>query len=147
MKKKVNGTFRARCNARGYEEVDGMHYDATSIAPPVTIELSVRILMVMMLMADWVGHVLDVKGAFLRGEIEPNQPPIYIKVPEGFEEFYPIGCVLLFLHTIYELKEAAMAFWKEILKAFKHMGYNRSKVGSCLYFKRTVLGNLIAWLS
>ena len=147
MKKKANGTFRARCNARGYEEVDGVHYDGTSIAAPVTNELSVRILIVMMLMADWVGHVLDVKGAFLRGEFEPNQPPIYIKVPEGFENFYPIGCVLLLLHTIYGLKEAAMAFWREILKAFKHMGYNRSKADSCLYFKWTALGNLIVWLS
>ena len=147
MKKKANGTFRARCNARGYEEVDGVHYDGTSIAAPVTNELSVRTLFVMMLMADWVGHVLDVKGAFLRGEFEPNQPPIYIKVPEGFENFYPIGCVLLLLHTIYGLKEAAMAFWREILKAFKHMGYNRSKADSCLYFKWTALGNLIVWLS
>ena len=83
----------------------------------------------------------------MRGEFEPNQPPIYIKVPEGFEEFYPIGCVLLLLDTIYGLKEAAMAFWREILKAFKHMGYNRSKAGSCLYFKWTALGNLIVWLS
>ena len=126
MKKKANGTFRARCNARGYEEVDGVHYDGTSIAAPVINELSARILIVMMLMANWVGHVLDVKRAFLRGEFEPNQPPIYIKVPEGFEEFYPIGCVLLLLDTIYGLKEAAMAFWREILKAFKHMGYKRS---------------------
>jgi len=147
MKKKANSISRARFNARGYEEVDGVQYNGTSIAAPVTNELSVRILIVTMLMADWVGHVLDVKGAFLRGEFEPNQPPIYIQVPEGFEKFYPICCVLLLLHTIYGLKEAAIAFWREILKAFKHMGYNPNKTDSCLYFKWTVLGNLIVWLS
>mmetsp|Transcript_21771 Transcript_21771/g.28068 ORF Transcript_21771/g.28068 Transcript_21771/m.28068 type:complete len:81 (+) Transcript_21771:195-437(+) len=40
-----------------------------------------------------------------------------------------------------------MAFWREILKAFKHMGYNRSKTDSCLNSKCTALGNLIVWLS
>ena len=97
--------------------------------------------------ADRVGHVVDVKGAFLRGKFEPNQPPFCIKVPEGLEKFYLIGCVLLLLHTIYGLKEAAMTFWRENLKTLKHMGYNRSKADSCLYFMWTLLGNLIAWLS
>jgi len=40
-----------------------------------------------------------------------------------------------------------MDFWREILKAFKHMGYNRSKADSGLYFKCTAMGNLIVWLS
>lgn len=147
MKKKANGTFRARCNARGYEEIDGVHFDGSSIAAPVTNELSVRILIVMMLMSNWTGHVLDVKGAFLRGEFEPGLPPMYMKVPEGFEKFYPKDCVLRLLRTIYGLKEAAMAFWKEMLKAFGHMGYERSNADSCLYFKWTAAGFLIAWLS
>ena len=29
MKKKANGTFRARLNARGFEEIDGVHYDTS----------------------------------------------------------------------------------------------------------------------
>jgi hypothetical protein len=27
MKKKANGKYRARMNARGYEQIDGVHYD------------------------------------------------------------------------------------------------------------------------
>eukprot|EP00979_Chaetoceros_neogracilis_P012413 scaffold3301_cov154-Chaetoceros_neogracile.AAC.1 len=34
MKKKANGTYRARLNARGYEQVEGLHYDAANIAAP-----------------------------------------------------------------------------------------------------------------
>jgi len=35
MKKKSNGKFRARINARGYKQVDGIHYDADTMAAPV----------------------------------------------------------------------------------------------------------------
>ena len=69
MKKKANGTFRARCNARGYEEVDGVHYDGTSIAAPVTNELSVRILMVMMLMGGLGRSCLRRERSILAGRI------------------------------------------------------------------------------
>ena len=33
--------FRARINARGYEQVDGIHFDGSSIAAPVTNEVTV----------------------------------------------------------------------------------------------------------
>jgi len=33
MKKKANGTFRARLNARGFEQVDG-------VTPPISLNLS-----------------------------------------------------------------------------------------------------------
>ena len=36
MKKKANGTYCARVNARGYEQVEGLHYDSSSTAAPVT---------------------------------------------------------------------------------------------------------------
>jgi hypothetical protein len=36
MKKKANRTFRARLNARGFEQKPGEHYDESSISAPVT---------------------------------------------------------------------------------------------------------------
>ncbi len=41
MKKKANGTYRARLNARGYEQVPGKHYDPNSIAAPVTSDVTI----------------------------------------------------------------------------------------------------------
>jgi hypothetical protein len=35
MKKKSNGTYRARLNARGYKQLDGIHYDSSNISSPV----------------------------------------------------------------------------------------------------------------
>ena len=41
MKKKSHGFKRARLNGRGYEQVDGDHYDASSIASPVTNDVTI----------------------------------------------------------------------------------------------------------
>ena len=145
MKKKANGTYRARLNARGFEQVDGTHYDKTQISSPVVNEITVRMILTLICIAHWCVMLLDVKGAFLCGNFE-NDEEIYMKIPQGFERFYSKNAVLLLLKTIYGLKQAALAFWRELLKAFRSMQYGRSKADPCLYFKWTALG-LILWLA
>ena len=54
--------------------------------------------------------------------------------------------VLLLLKTIYGIVQAAMVFFKELLKAFQYLKYNRSTVDPCLQFKWTDEGKLIIWL-
>jgi hypothetical protein len=77
MKKKANGTFRARLNARGYDQIDGEHYDDNTKAAPVVNEATIRIVMILMLMAGWYCELLDVKGAFLHGEFDKGQTIIW----------------------------------------------------------------------
>ena len=36
MKKKSNGTLHGRMNARGFKQVEGQHYNGTTISSPVT---------------------------------------------------------------------------------------------------------------
>jgi len=86
IKKKANGTKRARINGRGYEQEAGVHYDPDNIASPVTNDMSIRIMMVLALMASWISWITDVKGAFLHGEFEENDEPVYMEIPEGFEK-------------------------------------------------------------
>ena len=139
MKKKSNGKFRARVNARGYEQVDGIHYDADSTAALVVNEITIRMVFVLMVMAGWYAEVVDVRGAFLHGKFEEGTR-LYMEVPEGFESFYPVGCLLLLLQTIYGLKQVAFAFWVQLLKALRDMKFDRSKADPCLYFKWTAIG-------
>ena len=54
--------------------------------------------------------------------------------------------VLLLLRTIYGLKNAAIAFWRELLMAFKHMNFMRSKADPCLQFAWTKDG-LVLWMT
>ena len=145
MKKKANGDKIARIKARGFEQVDGEHYDKSTMAAPVTNDATIRIVLILMLMAAWYGKLLDVMGAFLHGQFWDGEE-IYMEVPEGFQKFYPQNVLLLLLRTIYGLKQAAYAFWIEILKCFRHMGYERSKADPCLYWKWKD-DDLIIWLS
>jgi hypothetical protein len=42
VKKKASGTFRARLNARGYEQVDDEHYDEDSKFAPVVSRATIH---------------------------------------------------------------------------------------------------------
>eukprot|EP00957_Ditylum_brightwellii_P023350 1762940-Ditylum_brightwellii.AAC.1 len=69
-KLKSSGRKHARLNARGYEQVDGIHYDGLSIHAPVTNDTSVHTVMVLALMAGWTGLINNVQGAFLKGKLD-----------------------------------------------------------------------------
>merc|ERR1739848_491062 len=126
MKKKSNGVFRARMNMRRYEQIDGEHYNSDFIASPVTNDVTIRVIMALMIMAGWASHIVDVKGAFLHGEFENNEE-LYFKVPQGFEQHYcPNQYVLRLLKTAYRLKQAAIMFWKELVKGMNYMGFRLS---------------------
>ena len=145
-KLKANGTKRARINGRGYEQVDGVHYDGSSIHAPVTNDASVRIVMILALMAGWIGWISDVKGAFLKGDLDLDKEVMFLKVPKGFEKFYPSNVLLQLLKALYGTKQAAAAFWKELLKCMRDMMYKRNGADPCMYFKWTMVG-LVIWLS
>ena len=147
MKQKSNGVRRARMNMRGYEQEENIHYDPSSTAAPVTNDVTIRMMLTLALMAGWTGHIIDVKGAFLHGEFE-NGEQIYTKIPEGFEKFWdPNIWVWLLMKTTYGLIQAAVQFWKTLLKAMRYMKYNRSRADPCLYWKYEGDEGLSVWLS
>jgi hypothetical protein len=58
-KKKSNSTYWARLNAIRFQQILGLHYDPKSVAAPVTNDITICIVMILMIMATW-------EGAFLR---------------------------------------------------------------------------------
>ncbi len=78
-------------------------------------------MLILMVMVDWQGQIVDMKGAFLHGEFKDSKV-IYIKVPRGFEKFYQDDVVLKLKKCIYGFKQAAMAFWHQLLLCMKSMG-------------------------
>jgi hypothetical protein len=57
MKKKANGTFGVQLNARGYEQIDGVHYNSHNTSTPVTNDATIWIVLTLLIMAGWVGEV------------------------------------------------------------------------------------------
>ena len=69
-----------------YEQVEGEHFDGTSIASPVANEVTIRVVLTLMVMSEWHSEMIDVKSAFLHGKLG-DEEQIYMKVPEGFGRF------------------------------------------------------------
>ncbi len=104
IKKKSNGTLHGCMNAREFKQVEGQHYNGTTISSPVTNSATIRIVLTLMIMADMLAHVVDGKGAFLHGEFE-DWEVIHMKVSQGFEKHFPEGSVLLLKQCLYGLKQ------------------------------------------
>ena len=99
MKKKADGTFCAWLTARGYEQIDGEHYDKDAKVAPIVNIHTVFIMLTLCMMAGWHAIIMDIKGAFLHGEFEKNRQ-VYMRVPEGFEKFYVPDMILLLTKTL-----------------------------------------------
>ena len=87
----------------------------------------------------------DVKGAFLKGHYNEWEQ-FFMKV-QRIKHHYLDDVVLRLLRTIYGLKQAAYAFWKELLKAMTNMEFERSKADPCLYYRWNKHGRLVLIVS
>jgi Reverse transcriptase (RNA-dependent DNA polymerase) len=78
MKKKPNGNYRGRINAHGYEQIDGLHYNISNTAAPVTNDTTIWIIITLAIMAGWKGYLIDAKGEFLKGRFDIDSKRVRI---------------------------------------------------------------------
>ena len=103
---------KARLVAQGYTQVEGMDYGET-YAPISRLE-SIRILLAYASHHDITLYQMDIKSAFLNGEIEEE---VYVKQPPGFEDFQLPNYVFKLNKALYGLKQAPRA-WYDRLSSF-----------------------------
>jgi hypothetical protein len=113
---------------------------------PVICMMTIRIVFILMLMAGWKGHVLDVRGAFLKGGFGDGET-LYLHVPQGMEKWYDSNVLLLLKKTLHRLKQAAYRFGLFLLTIVCCLNFGRSKADPCLYFNWTETGALLLWFS
>ena len=87
MKKKSNDTLRPRMYLRSFEQIEGKHYEEDKIHSPVTNETSVRIVMILGIIAGWYSQIVDMKRAFLCGRLDQKKERTYIKYLKGLKGF------------------------------------------------------------
>ena len=91
---------------------------------------SLRNLIVIATIHDLDMSVIDVKGAYLHGNLDET---IYMQ-PKGFNDGMPQVCLLQ--HSLYGLKQSGRAWNKTLDSHLKSLGYNQLNADHCVYIRQ-----------
>src|SRR3984885_15956710 len=97
---------------------------------PVFKLVSLCILLLIGAILDLEIHQMDVKTAFLNGEIDTE---VYVKQPEGFNEDKDRVCKLC--KSLYSLKQSPRLWNNKINTYLIKNGFERCKNDKCIYNK------------
>ena len=130
FKVKDDGRYKARLVAKGFSQRKGLEYD--EIFSPVVRHTSIRILLAIVASHDLELEQLDVKTAFLHGDLEEA---IYMKQPEGFVVDGKENWVCRLKKSLYGLKQSPRQWYKRFDSFMLSLGFDRSIKDACVYFK------------
>jgi len=131
------GAFMAPVVRSGKEEMEppptqreGIDYNETF--SHVSTKDSFRIIMALTAHYDLELYQMDVKTAFLNGDLEEN---VYMTQPEGFvvEGKEHLGCKLK--KSIYGLKQASRQWYLKFDEVIRRFGFKENAVDNCIYVK------------
>ncbi len=129
--------YKARLVAKGYSQIPGIDYN--DVFSPVVKHSSIRTLLSIVAMRDYELEQLDVKTAFLHGELDED---IYMDQPEGFVIPGKEDFVCKLKKSLYGLKQSPRQWYKRFDSFMLSNGFKRSNYDSCVYLK-TVNGSAI----
>ncbi|WJZ89462.1 hypothetical protein VitviT2T_008682 [Vitis vinifera] len=122
--------FKAHLVAKGYAQKEVV--DFNEVFSPVVKHSSIRVLLAMVALFDLESKQLDVKTAFLYGELEKQ---IYMHQPKGFIILGKENHVCLLKKSLYGLKQSPRQWYKRFDVFMIGNGYHRSEYNNCVYHK------------
>jgi hypothetical protein len=122
--------YKARLVAKGYTQKKDLDYFDTY--SPVARMTSIRVLIAIASIHNLVVHQMDVKTAFLNGDLEEE---IYMDQPEGFVVHGKENKVCRLVKSLYGLKQAPKQWHEKFDKVMLLDGYKVNGSDKCVYTK------------
>eukprot|EP00253_Pinus_taeda_P028118 PITA_28118 len=130
--------LKTRLVAKGYSQQEGIDFDDT-FAPVAKLN-TIRMLIALATKCNWKLHQLDVKSAFLNGDLKEE---IYLVQREGFVKQGQEHLVCRLKKALYGLKQAPRSWYEKVDSFFLEYGFHRSLNDPNLYTKYNNQGQII----
>uniref|UniRef100_A0ACD5U8P7 Uncharacterized protein n=1 Tax=Avena sativa TaxID=4498 RepID=A0ACD5U8P7_AVESA len=119
---------KARLAAKGYVQRPGIDFD--EVFAPVARLDSVRLLLAVAAQFKWQVHHMDVKTAFLNGELGEE---VYVSQPPGFVDGRNSSKVMRLHKALYGLRQAPRAWNTKLDAVLRSLGFARSASEHAVY--------------
>ena len=142
IKTKSDGSierYKARLVAKGFSQQYGLDYEETFA--PVAKMTTVRTLIAVASIHQWSLSQLDVKNAFLNGNLQED---VYMVPPPGVS--HDPGYVCKLKKALYGLKQAPRAWFERFSTVVASLGFTPSHHDSALFFRCTSAGRILLLL-
>ncbi|KAK9907798.1 hypothetical protein M0R45_000739 [Rubus argutus] len=129
---------KASLVAKGYAQEHGIDY--TEVFAPVARWDTIRMVIALAVQRGWNIFQLDVKSAFLHGELTEE---VFVDQPLGYEKKGEEHKVYKLKKALYGLKKAPRAWYSRIESYFVKEGFERCSFEHALFIKSGVGGKLL----
>jgi hypothetical protein len=133
--------YKARCTALGNLQREGIDFDETFA--PVVRQSSLRMLLSVAVQNRMAVHQMDVNTAFLYGEFDEGDPPVYLRLPYNYPvppelQHIPRDQLICKVNKgLYGLKQAPRLWNKKIDSTMKKHGFRRFNSDQCIYVRKS----------
>ncbi|GKB19653.1 ribonuclease H-like domain-containing protein [Tanacetum coccineum] len=131
--------YKARLVANGSSQQLGVDFDETF--SPVVKPATIRTVLSLAVSRKWPIHQLDVKNAFLNGDLSET---VYMHQPPGFVDARFPNHVCRLQRSLYGLKQAPRAWFQRFAGYATRAGFYHSRCDSSLFLYRH--GSQVAYL-
>ncbi|GJS07840.1 reverse transcriptase domain-containing protein [Tanacetum coccineum] len=131
MPEEMQQLINQKLVAQGHRQEEGIDYDEV-FAPVARIE-AIRLFLAFASYMGFMVYQMDVKSAFLYGEIEEE---VYVTQPKGFEDPYFPKHVYRVVKALYGLHQAPRAWYARLSTFLLKHNYKRGTIDKTLFIKK-----------